>query len=33
MFSREVLMYLRQVGVVSMLSCIENIEFWFVGAA
>ena len=27
------LMYLRQVGVVPILSCMENIELWCVGAA
>ena len=32
-FSRGVLMYLRQVGVVPILSCMENIELWCVGAA
>ena len=32
-FSREVSMYLRQVGVVPILSCMENIELWCVGAA
>ena len=32
-FSREVSMYLRQVGVVPVLSCMENIELWCVGAA
>ena len=32
-FSREVFMYLRQVGVVPVLSCMENIELWCVGAA
>ena len=26
-------MYLRQVGVVPILSCMENIELWCVGAA
>ena len=26
-------MYLRQVGVVPVLSCMENIELWCVGAA
>ena len=31
-FSRGVLMYLRQVGVVPILSCMENIELWCVGA-
>ena len=32
-FSRGVLMYLRQVGVVPILSCMENIDLWCVGAA
>ena len=32
-FPRGVLMCLRQVGVVSILSCMENIELWCVGAA
>ena len=32
-FSRGVLMYLRQVGVVPILSCMEIIELWCVGAA
>ena len=32
-FSRGVLMYLRQVGIVPILSCMENIELWCVGAA
>ena len=32
-FSRGVLMYLRQVGVVPILSCMENMELWCVGAA
>ena len=30
---RVVLRYLRQVGVVPILSCMENIELWCVGAA
>ena len=30
-FSRGVLMYLRQVGVVPILSCMKNIELWCVG--
>ena len=33
MFSRGFLMYLRQVGVVPILSCMKNIELWCVGAA
>ena len=33
MFSREVLRYLRQVGIVPVLSSMENIELWCVGAA
>ena len=32
-FARGFLMYLRQVGVVPMLSCMKNIELWCVGAA
>ena len=32
-FLREVFMCLRQVGVVPVLSCMENIELWCVGAA
>ena len=32
-FSREVLMCLRQVGVVPILSRMGNIELWYVGAA
>ena len=32
-FSRGVLMYLQQVGVVPILSCMKNIELWCVGAA
>ena len=32
-FSREVLMNLRQVGVVPILSCMKNIKLWCVGAA
>ena len=32
-FSREVSMYLRQVEVVPLLSRMENIELWCVGAA
>ena len=32
-FSREVFMYLRQVGVVPVLRCMEDIELWCVGAA
>ena len=32
-FSRGVLMYLRQVGVVPILSFMENIELWCVSAA
>ena len=32
-FSRGVLMYLRQVGVVPILLCMKNIELWCVGAA
>ena len=31
MFSREISMYLRQVGVVSILSCMENIELCVLG--
>ena len=30
---RVVLRYLRQVGVVPILSCMKNIELWCVGAA
>ena len=32
-FARIFLMYLRQVGVVPILSCMKNIELWCVGAA
>ena len=32
-FSRGFSMYLRQVGVVPILSCMENMELWCVGAA
>ena len=32
-FSRGVLMCLRQVGVAPILSCMKNIELWCVGAA
>ena len=32
-FSRGVLMYLQQVRGVSIVSCMENIELWCVGAA
>ena len=32
-FSRGVLIYLRYVGVVPILPCMENIELWCVGAA
>ena len=31
MLSRGVLLYLRQVGIVAILSGIENIELWLLG--